>query len=300
VVVAIGGGSVIDAGKAIAALLANPGDPYNYLEVVGRGCALERPSLPFIALPTTAGTGAEVTKNAVLQDHARGVKVSLRHETMLPRIALVDSELTWSVPPSVTAATGLDALTQVLEPYVSLQANPLTDALCIEALRRGRVALPRVVADGADADARDDMAFVSLCGGLALANAKLGAVHGLAAPLGGMYPAPHGAVCARLLPEVVRSNLRALQQREPANPALERYAEVARILLANPNAKTEELAPWLERLCVELKIAPLGSFGVKRDEIANVVAKAQRSSSMQGNPIVLSAEELTEIVERAL
>jgi alcohol dehydrogenase class IV len=219
---------------------------------------------------------------------------------MLPTIALVDSELTWSVPPSVTAATGLDALTQVLEPYVSHHSNPLTDALCLQAMERAREALPRVFGDGNDADARDDMAFVSLCGGMALANAKLGAVHGLAAPLGGMFPAPHGAVCARLLPLVVQSNLKALRERAPDSPALGRYARAASVLTGDPGASADDLIPWLERLCAKLQVPGFASYGVTRDEIAGVVAKAQRSSSMHGNPIVLSAEELTKIVERAL
>lgn len=299
-VVAIGGGSVIDAGKAIAALLANPTDPYEYLEVVGKGQPLERPSAPFIAVPTTAGTGAEVTKNAVLQDAARGLKVSLRHDSMLPTIALVDSELTWSVPPEVTAATGLDALTQVLEPYVSHQANPLTDALCLQAMERARESLPRVFRDGSDAAARDDMAFVSLCGGMALANAKLGAVHGLAAPLGGMFPAPHGAVCARLLPFVVDCNLAALRQRAPESPALARYARAASVLTGDASASADTLSPWLERLCAELCVPGFASYGVTREDIPNVVAKAQRSSSMQGNPIALSDDELVKVVELAL
>jgi alcohol dehydrogenase class IV len=199
-VISLGGGSVLDTGKAIAALLANGGEPLDYLEVIGRGRPLRKPAAPFIAIPTTAGTGAEVTRNAVLKSTEHQVKVSLRSPTMLPTLALVDPELTASMPPAVTASTGLDALTQVMEPYVSNKANPLTDALCREGMRRAARSLRRAYEDGRDAAAREDMAQASLFGGLALANAKLGAVHGFAGPLGGMFPAPHGVVCARLVP----------------------------------------------------------------------------------------------------
>src|SRR5688572_8867606 len=206
-VVGVGGGSVLDAAKAVAALLANPGDPLDFLEVVGRGRPLAHTPLPFVAVPTTAGTGAEVTKNAVLASTRHAVKVSLRSDSMLPRVALVDPELTLSLPPALTAATGLDALTQVIEPFVSSQSNPITDALSRDWTARGSRALRRASRDGSDRQARSYMALVSLFGGLSLANAKLGAVHGFAGPIGGMFTAPHGAVCARLLPEVVERNI---------------------------------------------------------------------------------------------
>ena len=199
-VIGIGGGSVLDAGKAIAALMTNKGDLFDYLEVIGRGNPLAHPSAPYIAVPTTAGTGSEVTRNAVLASPEHQVKVSLRSPSMLPRLAVVDPELMYSMPPAVTASTGLDALTQVLEPYVSNQANPMTDGICREGLGRAARSLRRAYEDGRDAEARQDMALVSLFGGLALANAKLGAVHGFAGPLGGLFPAPHGTICARLLP----------------------------------------------------------------------------------------------------
>jgi alcohol dehydrogenase class IV len=292
-VVAVGGGSVLDAGKALAALLANPGDPLDFLEVVGRG-------RPLVAVPTTAGTGAEVTKNAVLASAAHGVKVSLRSDAMLPRVALVDPELTLGMPPPLTAATGLDALTQVLEPFVSRMSNPVTDALAREGLQRGARSLRRVFHTGSDLEARTDMALTSLLGGLCLANAKLGAVHGFAGPIGGMFPAPHGAVCARLLPLVVERNLAALRAREPGNLALERYAEVARILTGNGAAKADDAAPWLRALVDELEVPPLGRYGVTREAIAALVVKAQRASSMAGNPIVLTSEELRVTLEAAL
>jgi alcohol dehydrogenase class IV len=233
-VIGFGGGSVLDAAKAIAALLANGGDPLDYLEVVGHGRPLTKPSLPCIAIPTTAGTGAEVTRNAVLGSPEHRVKASLRSPLMLPTVAVVDPELTHTTPPDVTAATGLDALTQCIEPFVSPRANPLTDALCREGMQRAARSLHRAYLDGQDAAAREDMALASLFGGLALANAGLGAVHGFAGPIGGMFPAPHGALCARLLPPVMRANLQAMQQRTPDSPALARYTEVARLLTGDP------------------------------------------------------------------
>jgi alcohol dehydrogenase class IV len=299
-VVGVGGGSVLDAAKAVAALLANPGDPFDYLEVVGRGQPLARPPLPFIAVPTTAGTGAEVTKNAVLASTAHGVKVSLRSDAMLPEVALVDPELTLALPPELTAATGLDALTQVLEPFVSCQANPLTDALSREGLWRAARSLRRAFHHGSDIGARTDMALVSLLGGLCLANSKLGAVHGFAGPIGGQFPAPHGAVCARLLPLVVERNIEALRARDPGGPALERYAEVARILTGHPSAGADDAAPWLATLVDELRVPALKHYGLDAAAIPELVKNAQRSSSMKGNPIVLTPEELTRTLQAAL
>lgn len=299
VVLGMGGGSVLDAGKAVAALLTNRGDIYDYLEVVGRNQPLREPSAPYLAVPTTAGTGAEVTRNAVLGVPQR-LKVSLRSPYMLPRVALVDPELTFSVPPSVTASTGLDALTQCLEPYVSPQANPLTDALCREGMQRVARSLRRAYDGGRDREARTDMALASLCGGLALANAKLGAVHGFAAPLGGTFPAPHGAVCARLLPLVMAANVRALEARDPGSPALTRYGEVAHILTGDSSADTSDGVRWIRELCAALAVPPLADFGVTEADIPEVVAKAQRASSMQGNPVVLSAEELTQVLREAI
>ena len=221
-VIGLGGGSAIDAAKAIAALAANGGDPLDYLEVVGRGQPLTQPSLPCIAIPTTAGTGAEVTRNAVLASPEHGIKASLRSPTMLPRLALVDPELTYSLPPAVTASTGLDALTQLIEPFTSSKANPLTDALCREGMMRAARSLRTAYEDGRDAAAREDMALASLFGGLALANAGLGVVHGFAGPVGGMFHAPHGAVCAAFLPHVMAVNARALRARQPGSAALAR------------------------------------------------------------------------------
>ena len=300
VVIAIGGGSAIDAGKALAAMLTNPGDPMDYLEVIGAGKPLERASAPFIAIPTTAGTGSEVTRNAVLASPAARVKASLRSASMLPRVALVDPELTWGLPRSVTASTGLDALTQLIEPYVSVRANPMTDLFCVEGIRRAAGALPRAWEDGAGRDARADMAWASLLGGLSLANAALGAVHGFAAPVGGMFPAPHGAVCAAMLPHAIEINIRALRERSPASQALRRYEEVARLVTGRPHATADEGAEWIAQLVRKLEIPPLRTYGVTEGDIPVLVEKAAKASSMKGNPIVLTEEELREIIVQAI
>ncbi len=292
VVVALGGGSVLDAGKAIAAIAANGGEPLEFLEVVGKGRALERPPLPFLAAPTTAGTGSEVTRNAVLASTEHGVKASLRSPWMLPRVALVDPELTYGLPPEITAYTGLDALTQLIEPYVSARANPLVDTLCLDGIARVARALGRAYRDGSDREARREMALASLFGGLALANAGLGVVHGFAAPLGGGWPAPHGALCAALLPHGVAANLAALRARAPQSPALERYATVARLLTGREDARAEDGVDWLRALCAELKIPALRAWGLAQSDLAGVVAKAARASSMKANPLPLTDEEL--------
>jgi alcohol dehydrogenase class IV len=292
VVVSLGGGSAIDAGKAIAAVAANGGEPLEFLEVVGKGRALAIPSLPFIAVPTTAGTGSEVTRNAVLGSAEHGVKASLRSPLMLPRVALVDPELTYGLPPAVTAATGLDALTQLIEPYVSARANPLADAICVEGIRCVVGALRRAFHDGADREARRDMALASLFGGLALANAGLGVVHGFAAPLGGSWNAPHGALCAALLPHGMAANVAALQARAPQHPALERYTDIARLLTGRKEASAEDGIEWVRALCAELNVPPLRGWGITEADLPGVVEKAARASSMQANPLPLTSEEL--------
>ena len=299
-VISIGGGSVIDSGKASAALIPNEGAVLDYLEVIGAGRKLRADPLPFIALPSTAGTGAEVSKNAVLGSKAHRVKVSLRDNRMLADIALVDPLLTHSVPPAVTASTGMDALTQVLEPFVSHLATPLTDGMCTEGLRRAGRSLRRVFEQPDDAAARRDMALVSLLGGLALANAKLGAVHGFAGVLGGMYDAPHGAVCAALLPPVMAANIKALQEREPANPALNRYDYAAQFLLFDRTAMAQDAMDWIGATSDQFGIPGLSAYGVRADDFDEIVAKSSASSSMKGNPIELTPVELTEILRAAL
>jgi alcohol dehydrogenase class IV len=299
-VIGFGGGSALDAAKAIAALLTNGGDPLDYLEVIGGGQPITQPSAPCITIPTTAGTGAEVTRNAVLASPEHRVKVSMRSPLMLPRLALVDPQLTHSLPPAVTASTGLDALTQVIEPYVSNQANPLTDSLCREGMRRAARSLRRACEHGDDAEARQDMAIASLFGGLALANAKLGAVHGFAGPMGGMFAAPHGAICGRLLPHVVAVNVRALQERMPGSEALRRYDEVAQILTGNAGATADAGVKWVQDLCDVLQVPSLAENGVTADDFTTLIQKASVASSMKGNPIKLTPEELEEILTRAL
>jgi alcohol dehydrogenase class IV len=300
IVIGFGGGSAIDSGKAIAALLTNGGCPLDYLEVVGRGQQITRPSAPFFAIPTTAGTGAEVTRNAVLGVPEHRVKVSLRSPLMQPRLALVDPELTHSMPPGLTAATGLDALTQVLEPYVSSRSNPVSDSLCREGLTRSARSLRKACADGDDATAREDMSVVSLFGGLALANAGLGAVHGFAGPFGGMFPAPHGAVCACLLPHVMATNIAALRDRSPNQKVLHRYDDIAHMLTGNGNAVAEDGVTWVRDLCEVLTVPRLSSFGLCDSDVPELIEKASAASSMKANPVELTADEMREILERAM
>jgi alcohol dehydrogenase class IV len=299
-VLAFGGGSAIDAGKAMAALAANGGDPLDYLEVVGRGRALARPSLPFVAVPSTAGTGSEVTRNAVLTEPGARVKASLRSPLMLPALAVVDPDLLVGAPPSVIASSGLDALSQNIEPYLSLRANPITDALAREGIRRSARSLQRVFEGDTSAAAREDLALASLCGGLSLANAGLGAVHGFAAPAGGMFSAPHGAVCAALLVPVVEVNLRALRGRAPGHPAIERLREIAVLLTDRPSATAEDGIAWLAELRRALAIPGLSAYGMTSADAPELAAKARSASSMKGNPLPLTEDELTEIARRAL
>jgi alcohol dehydrogenase class IV len=299
-VIGFGGGAAVDAGKAIAALSTNPGDPLDYLEVIGRGMPLTNAPLPYIAIPTTAGTGSEVTRNAVLASAEHRVKVSLRSPLMLPRVALIDPELMVSLPPEVTASTGMDALTQVIEPFVSNTANPITDAFCRDAIARAARSLRRAYADGTDIAAREYMALAALFGGLALANAKLGAVHGFAAPIGGMFDAPHGAVCAALLGPVMRANIAALHSRMSDHPTLDRYKEVACLLTGNSDANAEDGAAWIEEITRDLAIPGLGAYGIAASDLEEIARKASQASSMKGNPIELTVGELVSVLTVAL
>jgi len=299
VIISVGGGSVIDAGKAIAAMATNGGEPLDFLEVVGKGRAITGPPLPFIAVPTTAGTGSEVTRNAVLGSQEHGIKASLRSPLMLPRVALVDPQLTYGLPPAITASTGLDALTQLIEPYVSVRANPVVDGLCIEGMGRVTGALRRAYRDGGDHDARREMALGSLLGGLALANAGLGVVHGFASPLGGRWKAPHGALCAALLPHGMAANVAALRARAPGHPALERYAVIARLLTGRNQASAEDGIAWVHALCADLHIPALRTWGITDADLPGVVEEAARASSMQANTLPLTEEELLAVVTAA-
>ncbi|MHC4228563.1 MAG: iron-containing alcohol dehydrogenase, partial [Planctomycetota bacterium] len=297
-VLSFGGGSVVDTGKVIAAMLTNSGELEDYLEVVGAGKALAQSCAPHIVIPTTAGTGAEVTRNSVLRVTEHKVKVSMRSPFMLPHLAVVDPELTHSMPPSVTASTGLDALTQLIEVYVSNEANSLTDGICREGLKRAGRSLLRACEDGADSSAREDMALASLFSGLGLANAKLGAVHGFAGPLGGMLGAPHGIICARLLPHVMQANVRALQDRGTDSAALARFDEVARILPGKTTATAADGVAWIQNLCAVLRVPSLAGFGFKEKDFDAAIAKAQKSSSMKGNPVRLTDYELLEVLSQ--
>ncbi len=299
-VIGFGGGSALDAGKAIAGLVTNPREIYDYLEVVGAGAPLTEKPLPYIAIPTTAGTGSEVTRNAVLSVPDKQVKVSLRSPLMFPKIALIDPELTHSLPADVTAYTGMDALTQLVEPYVSNRANQFTDLYCEEGIKLTGTSLERACMNGNDAAARLDMAMASLFGGLALANAKLGAVHGLAAVLGAMFQAPHGALCARLLPEVMQINIRVLSERAPARIYMDRYASIARILTSRQGAGVQDGVRWVKQLSERLVIPGLSVYGVKVALFPVIIEKAQQASSMKGNPVELTPEELVEILQLAL
>jgi alcohol dehydrogenase class IV len=298
-VVAFGGGSVIDAGKAIAALLTNTGDLMDYLEVIGKGEPLTETPAPCIAIPTTAGTGAEVTRNTVLHSEEHQVKVSMRHPLMLPTVALVDPELTLSMPPEVTASTGLDAFIQLLEAFISKKSNPLTDGICREGLKRGTLSLYRAYLHPDDIDARTDMAFASLCGGLALANAGLGAIHGFAGPIGGMFKAPHGMVCATLLHAATEMNYNALTTRDPENPAIVKMEEAAKIILNDENGTIEDALDRLKNLCAQMFVPGLSEFGIKESDFPAIVAKAQQASSMKGNPIQLTDQELHTILTKS-
>ena len=297
VVIAVGGGSAIDAGKAIAALMTNSESIMTYLEVIGEGKPIAHQPAPFIAVPTTAGTGAEVTRNAVLYSKEHGIKVSMRSEKMLPDVAIVDPQLTVTMPPQVTASTGLDALTQLIEPFVSHRSNPLTDALCEAGLVRAARSLRRAFDSSADIAAREDMSIASLFGGLALANAGLGAVHGFAGPMGGMFPIPHGVVCGRLLPFVFKANIAALGD---APDKLARFRKVSQLLTQDANASVQQGTDWLNNLCTHLGVDGLSKFGVEPVHFNDIVEASKRASSMKGNPVVLSDEALRKILAQAL
>lgn len=299
-VAAIGGGSVLDAGKAMAILLTNPGPVLEHLEIIGGAKPFANPSLPVVAIPTTSGTGAEVTRNAVLTSRKHGVKVSMRSQGMLPRLAVVDPELAMTMPPEVTAGTGLDAVTQLVECLVSVRATPMTDGLCREGLRRGANALEKAWRDGNDRSARESMAVASLISGIGLANAGLGAVHGLAGPIGGRFRAPHGMLCGALLPHVMRANIAALSDRSSDPGALHRYREVAVLLTGNGAAEAGDAVDWAESTCRRLQVPGLSDFGLKRSDIPPLAEQAAQSSSMKGNPVRLTPSELVDVLVAAL
>jgi alcohol dehydrogenase class IV len=299
VIAAVGGGSVIDSAKAIAALATNSGELADYLEVIGKGKKLEKAPLPYIAIPTTAGTGAEVTKNAVIKSTEHNVKVSLRSDLMFPTIAIIDPELTLTMPPEITASTGIDALTHLLETFVSRQSNPFIDMICSDGMTRIAMYLERAFLDGSDLKARENMAMASMLGGMALANVRLGAVHGFAGPLGGMFPIPHGAVCACLLPAVMEVNIAVLKEKKLKNQLL-KFNEIARILTQNKNSVAEDGVIWVKEMVKKLKIPSLSDFNLTSGSFPELVEKARNSSSMKGNPVELDNKQLFEILNKSM
>lgn len=302
-IIGAGGGSAIDTAKAVAALLTNPGSPTDYMEVVGKGQKVTRPALPWIAVPTTAGTGAEATRNAVIGLPEKKFKASIRSELLLPRLALIDPTLGLDVPPGVTAASGMDALCQLIESYTSSGATPLTDTLALDGIARAARALPRAFHHPHDLDAREDMALAAWLSGVCLTNAGLGAVHGFAAPLGANFPVPHGVVCAALLPHVIQANIRALQSAGNSQ-SLERYATIGR-LLANDQTLDTDAALEAARHCTshlahELHIPRLSTFALKLESIPAMVELAKKASSMRFNPAPLDDTTLAQVLTAAL
>jgi alcohol dehydrogenase class IV len=293
VVLGLGGGAAIDLAKAVAGLAPGQGAVLDHLEGVGRALPLTAPPLPFIALPTTAGTGSEVTKNAVIDVPEHRRKVSLRDDRMMARVAIVDPALTDGCPRDVTLASGLDALTQVIEPYLCARPNPATDALARAAIPQGAAALVRLM-EAEDPGARDSMAWVSLAGGIALANAGLGAVHALAGVIGGMTGAAHGAICGALLPIVLQANARALT---PGHPVAARFEEVERLLSASfgPGQGSAALRAWSRKA----GLPGLDALGLRRDSHAAVAEASVTASSMRANPVALRVEDLCAVLAAA-
>lgn len=305
VVIGIGGGSVLDAAKAVAGLLRVMHSVMDYLEGVGPELPYQGPSVPFIAVPTTAGTGSEATKNAVLSERGeRGFKKSFRHDRLVARYAVLDPELLATCPPALIAADGMDALTQLMEAYVSLNANPFTDALVLSGIAAVRDSLlPWYTGQGDLAMCRCAMAYAALLSGITLAQAGLGAVHGLASPLGAFFPIPHGVVCGTLVAACFRINLQALRQRAPDSQALFKYAELGRLLTCAPQlddaAAQAALLDLLENWTERLKLPRLASYGMTAADIPRVVANC-RGSSMKTNPLVLTDDEVAAILEDRL
>ncbi len=305
--IGLGGGSAIDAAKAVAALLTHSGQASDYMEVVGKGQKITKPAMPWIAIPTTAGTGAEATRNAVIGLPDKKFKASIRSELLLPRVALIDPQLGVEVPPEVTARSGMDALCQLIESYTSTGASPMTDALALHAIPLAGAALPRAFHDGHDLAARQDMALAALFSGIALTNAGLGAVHGFAAPIGANFPAPHGAVCAALLAPIMRANITALLEHagDPAlQPTLIRYARIGRLLAHRPEldeTSAYQYGIWkIEAMVEELAIPKLSQFGLQDHDIMPMVELAKKASSMRYNPVALSNDALAGALKIAM
>jgi alcohol dehydrogenase class IV len=305
VVVAIGGGSALDAAKAIAGLLRVQRSVMDYLEGVGPELPYEGPSVPFIAVPTTAGTGSEATKNAVLSIQGKaGFKKSFRHDKLVAEYAIVDPDLLVACPPDIIAANGMDALTQLIESYVSIRSNAFTDALGISGMRAARNGLLPWYEQAEEApEARGKMTYASLISGINLAQTGLGSVHGVASPLGAFYPIPHGVVCGTLVADATEINIRTMLEREPDNPALDKYTRVSEVLCQRRHKSKQDawealidlLHNWTDRL----KLPKLSAYGVQESGLDHIVAHS-RGSSMKTNPIVLTDSEIRAVVERRL
>ena len=297
VVIGLGGGAVLDAAKVIAALVTNGGDPLDYAEVVGAGRPLSVASLPVVALPTTSGTGSEVTANGVVTSTEHRVKVSLRSTSMLPRVAIVDPELTLTCPPATTAHAGLDALVQCIEPFVSPFATPLTDGFCREGIRRAASGLQRAYHHPDDLDARTDVSVCSLLSGLALANGKLGAAHGLAGPLGGFLGAPHGAITASVMVAVSEHNLAVLKASDDRQ-GLARYAEVGELLTGRREAAA--FLGWFTDTAAELGVPGLAALGLADADVDGIAVAATNASSSKGNPVPMTPEAFAAVLRRSM
>lgn len=298
-VVAIGGGSVLDTGKAVAAMLSHDGFVQEYLEGVGTGRHHPGRKLPFIAVPTTAGTGSETTMNAVLSFVGeQGFKKSLRHESFVPDVAIVDPELTLTCPANITAACGMDAFTQLLESYVSIHASPMTESLCLSGLYHVNLGLIKAVEEPDNIRARSDMAYASMISGIALANAGLGVVHGFASVIGGYYDIPHGVICGTLMGAATRTNINSLQNKSGVKPALEKYTQAGRIFSGSGNKKSQlnglasKIDEWIERL----KIPALGQYGIQIADLKKIVSE----TGQKQNPVKLSEEEMLEILKERI
>lgn len=303
-VVAIGGGSVLDAAKAIAGLLPFGNSVLDHLEGIGAGKPYHGPALPFIAVPTTAGTGSEATKNAVLSVIGKnGYKKSFRHDTLVPQYAIVDPDWIRSCPPAQIAANGLDALTQLLESYVSMNATPFTDALALDGIghvRKGLIAAWQGGNSTAADQGRAHMAYAALTSGITLAQAGLGSVHGLASPLGAFFPIPHGVVCGALLAAATDINVQALRNRTPDSPALIKYAEIGRLLsgeVCDDKTAQDRLISFLSDWTHQLQIPRLRDFGVLQNDFPKIVANC-RGNSMKTNPVLLADDEVTQLLHQ--
>jgi len=297
VVVAVGGGSSIDTGKAAAALVANGGGALDYLEGVGGGRVPGKPPLPLVAVPTTAGSGAEATWNAVIRVPEKGVKRSMRSDLLLPRVAVVDPELAAGAPREVAVSAGLDALAHLVEAYLSTGAQPFTDAIALPGVRLAAAGLRAMARKEQDPAARDGMSLAALWGGMSLAHAGLGVVHGLVAPLGGRCAVPHGIGCACLMAVCVAMNVEALRERAPGSPALGRYGEIARALGA-PEDTPEGAVRQFAALRRDLGVGSLSSYGMKPEDVGPIVA-GSRGGSMKYNPVELTDAELERVLRAA-